>query len=137
MFYYKFEDLQVDFFNSQQFAFVTENAGGSVTKGAEFQAEWASPIEGLTFSGSLGYLVSEFTSFQNFCYVGQRPVDGCGPLLPGQNEADLRQNLKGNTRPGAPEWSGFVAMNYERQLGERLLLGVTANLQYKDETVLR
>lgn len=136
VFYYEFDDLQVDFFNSQQFAYVTENAGGSETYGGEFQAEWATPIEGLTVMGSIGYLKSEYTSFENFCYVGQTPAEGCGPLAPGQNEADLRQDLKGNTRPGAPEWSGFLAAVYERQIGGNLLLGLSANMQYKDETVL-
>jgi outer membrane receptor protein involved in Fe transport len=136
IFYYKFRDLQVDFFNSQQFAYVTENAGGSKTYGAELQIDWATPVEGLTLSGSLGYLTSEFTTFQNFCYVGQTPAQGCGPLLPGQTEADLRQDLAGNTRPGAPEWAGFVAANYERPLGTWLMFGITANIQYKDETVL-
>ncbi len=136
VFFYDFEDLQVDFFNSQQFAFVTENAGGSETYGAEFQADWATPVEGLILSGSIGYLKSEFTEFENFCYTGQTPAQGCGPLQPGQVETDLRQDLKGNTRPGAPEWSGFVAANYERELGAGLMFGITANLQYKDETVL-
>jgi len=136
VFFYEFEDLQVDFFNSQQFAYVTENAGGSETYGAEVQADWASPIEGLTFSGSFGYLKSEFTEFENFCYTGQTPADGCGPLQPGQVETDLRQDLKGNTRPGAPEWSGYLAANYETDMGDGLVFGMTANLQYKDETVL-
>ncbi len=135
-YYYKFSDLQVDFFNSQQFAYVTENAGGSETYGAEFQADWATPVEGLTVSGSVGYLQSKFTDFENFCYVGQTPAEGCGPLLPGQTEADLRQNLDGNTRPGAPEWSGFLSANYERPLGKALILGVTANMQFKSETTL-
>ena len=135
VFYYDFKDLQVDFFNSQQFAYVTENAGGSETYGAEFQADWAAPIEGLVISGSIGYLQSEYTDFENFCYTGQTPAEGCGPLLPGQNEADLRQNLDGNTRPGAPEWSGFLAATYERSLGG-LLWGFTANLQFKGESVL-
>lgn len=135
VFYYKFRDLQVDFFNSQQFAYVTENAGGSITSGAEWQADWATPMEGLTLSGSIGYLISEFTSFENFCYVGQRPDQGC-TLMPGQNEADVRQNLDGNTRPGAPKWSGFLAANYERQIGNGLVFGVTANIQFKSETVL-
>ena len=63
-------------------------------------------------------------------------TQGCGPLLPGQNEAELRQDLKGNTRPGAPEWSGFIAANYERQLGSSFMLGISANVQYKDVTVL-
>ena len=137
VFYYEFEDLQVDFFNSQQFAYVTENAGGSETYGGELQAEWATPLKGLTVLGSLGYLKSEYTSFLNLCYVGPTPAQGSGSPAPGQNEADLRQDLKGNTRPGAPEWSRFSAAVYERQVAANLLLGVTVNMEYKDETVLR
>ena len=136
VFYYEFRDLQVDFFNSQQFAYVTENAGGSETYGAELQIDWAAPVEGLTVSGSIGYLESKFTEFENFCFVGQTPAQGCGPLLPGQNEAALRQDLKGNTRPGAPKWSGFLAASYERPLGDMLLFGITGNAQYKSKTVL-
>ena len=136
IFYYKFRDLQVDFFNSQQFAYVTENAGGSKTYGAEFQADWATPLDGLTVSANLGYLKAEFTQFENFCYVGQTPAQGCGPLVPGQNEADLRQDLAGNTRPGAPKWSGFVAGNYERPIGDSLMFGISGNIQYKSETTL-
>ncbi|MDA0272131.1 MAG: TonB-dependent receptor [Proteobacteria bacterium] len=135
VFHYTFDDLQVDFFNSQQFAYVTENAGGSITEGAEVQIEWATPIDGLMVSGSVGYLKSEFTDFENFCYVGQTPAQGCD-LQPGQLESQVRQNLDGNTRPGAPEWSGFVAANYERPIGMGLVFGITANLQFKSETVL-
>lgn len=135
VFYYKFRDLQVDFFNSQQFAFVTENAGGSETYGAELQIDWATPVEGLTLGGSLGYLESKFTNFQSFCFVGQRPDQGC-TLLPGQNEANVRQNLKGNTRPGAPKWSGHVVAMYERPITDALVFGITGNLQYKSRTIL-
>lgn len=135
VYHYTFDDLQVDFFNSQQFAFVTENAGGSITEGAEVQIEWATPIDGLMISGSVGYLKSEYTDFENFCYVGQTPAQGCD-LRPGQLESEVRQNLDGNTRPGAPEWSGFVAANYERTIGNGLVFGITANLQFKSETVL-
>lgn len=135
LFYYEFEDLQVDYFNSQQFAYVTENAGGSETSGFELQADWATPIDGLTLSGSVGYLKSEFTEFFNFCYVGQTPAQGC-PRLPGQTDTQLRQNLEGNTRPGAPEWSGYLAFNYERPIGTALVFGLTGNMQFKTETTL-
>jgi iron complex outermembrane receptor protein len=135
IFYYEFTDLQVDFFNSQQFAFVTENAGGSETYGAELQIDYATPIEGLTVSGSIGYLESKFTEFEAFCFVGQTPAQGCA-FGPGQTEAQLRQDLKGNTRPGAPKWSGFVAANYERPFANNLLLGVSSNLQFKSKSIL-
>ena len=67
--------------------------------------------------------------------IGQRPAQGC-TLLPGQNEAQLRQNLDGNTRPGAPKWSGFFAVHYERPITDWLVAGFTANVQFKSQTTL-
>jgi len=135
-FFYKFDDLQVDFFNDAQFAFVTSNAGGSETYGIELQLDWATPIDGLIVGGSLGWLESKFTDFDEFCFGGQTPAEGCGPLLPGQTETDLRQNLAGNTRAGAPKISGHLVASYERNIGNNLMLGLTGNLQYKDEQEL-
>jgi iron complex outermembrane recepter protein len=136
VFYYDFEDLQVDFFNSAQFAFVTENAGGSETIGAELQIDWATPVEGLTLSGSLAYLESTFTDFESFCTTGQSAAAGCFLPPPPAVETDARQNLDGNDRPNAPEWSGFVAVNYETPIGDNLIFGATANLQFKSDVGL-
>lgn len=134
-FYYKFEDLQVDFFNSAQFAYVTSNAGGSITRGAELQVDWLTPVEGLSVSGSLGYLESYFTEFASFCFTGQTREQGC-VLPPGGVETDAVQDLKGNTRPNAPKWSGFVAMDYERGMGNNLVFGMSANMQFRTATKL-
>ena len=135
-FFYEFDDLQVDFFNDAQFAYVTSNAGGSETYGIEFQMDWATPIEGLILGGSLSWLESKFTEFDEFCFGGQTPAEGCGPLQPGQTETDLRQNLAGNTRAGAPEWSSHIVADYERSIGNNLVLGLTGNLQYKGDQEL-
>lgn len=134
-YYYKFDDLQVDFFNSAQFAYVTSNAGGSITRGAEIQADWVTPISGLTFSGSLGYLESYYTEFASFCFTGQTLEEGC-VLPPGGVETDAVQNLKGNTRPNAPKWSGFLALDYERAINDRFAFGATANMQFKSAVKL-
>jgi outer membrane receptor protein involved in Fe transport len=133
VFYYEFEDLQVDFFNSAQFAYVTQNAGGSETSGAELQLDWATPVEGLTFSTAIAYLRSEFTDFESFCYTGQTPAAGCILPPPPAVETDAYQNLEGNDRPNAPEWSGFFLLDYERPLTSNLILGATANMQFKDD----
>lgn len=132
-FMYDFEDLQVDFFNSAQFAYVTENAGGSETNGIEVQFEWATPVDGLYVTGSVAYLESVFTDFESFCATGQTPAQGCNLPPPPAPETAAFQNLDGNDRPGAPEWSGFIAANYERPLGQNLYWGITANLQFKDD----
>jgi len=100
------------------------------------QVDWATPVDGLALSGSIGWLESKFTEFFQFCHGGQTPAQGCGPLQPGQTETDLRQNLAGNTRPGAPRWSGHLVANYERPIGNGLALGLTGNVQYKSRTHL-
>lgn len=48
-------------------------------------------------------------------------------------ETDARQSLDGNDRPNAPKWSGFLQLNYERPIGDNLIFGATANVQFKDE----
>ncbi|MEQ8485486.1 MAG: TonB-dependent receptor [Pseudomonadales bacterium] len=133
VFYYDFSDLQVDFFNSAQFAYVTTNAGGSETEGAELQLDWATPVEGLTLSGSIGYLRSTFTDFESFCYTGQTPAAGCTLPPPPAGETAAFQNLDGNDRPNAPKWSGFLMFDYERQIGSNLVLGITGNMQFKSK----
>jgi iron complex outermembrane recepter protein len=133
VYFYDFDDLQVDYFNSAQFAYVTENAGGSETKGAELQIDWATPIEGLSVSGSIAYLSSTFTDFESFCATGQTAAAGCILPPPPAVETDARQNLDGNDRPNAPKWSGFLAVNYERPIGDNLVFGATANVQFKSK----
>lgn len=133
LFFYEFDDLQVDNFNSAQFAFVTDNAGGSETSGAEVQIDWAAPIEGLTLSTSIAYLRSIFTDFDSFCNTGQSAAEGCILPPPPAVETDARQNLDGNDRPNAPKWSGFVQANYERPIGNNMVFGATANVQYRGE----
>jgi len=136
VFFYDFEDLQVDYFNSAQFAYVTENSGGAETKGAELQIDWATPIDGLSISGSLAYLSSTFTDFTSFCATGQSAAAGCILPPPPAVETDARQNLDGDDRPNAPKWSGFIALKYERPISDNLIFGASANVQFKDDIVL-
>ena len=95
--------------------------------------EWATPIDGLFASGSIGYLESVFTDFESFCATGQTAAQGCILPPPPAVETDAFQNLDGNDRPGAPEWSGFFALNYERPLGDSMIFGLTGNLQFRGD----
>ena len=137
VYYYKFVDLQVEYFRSDLFAYTALNAGGSITKGAEVQADWATPLEGLRVSGSLGYLKSYYTAFKSFCYTGQSTSAGCifanaQQVASGQPE----QDLKGNTRPGAPKLSGFLEVRYESPTFFNLVGGFAVNMQFKTATQL-
>jgi outer membrane receptor protein involved in Fe transport len=134
-YYYKFKNLQLDFFNSPIFAYQTENAGSAKTTGAELQATWQ-PKEGdgLTISGSLAYNVSKYIDFLAPCYAGQTPAQGCsiyaGYAVPS------KQQLAGQPRSNAPKWSGSLRVDYERPIGEGFILGLSTNVQFKSKYYL-
>jgi outer membrane receptor protein involved in Fe transport len=131
---YKFKDLQIDFFNSPTFAFITENAGGSTTTGAEIQFTWVpKQVEGLTLTGSLAYNEASYSDFIAPCYAGQRPSQGCTIFNPGQLP---KQQLGGQTRPLAPKWSGTLGLDYERPLGNGLQVGLSTNVKFKSKYLL-
>ena len=127
---YDFDDLQIDFFNAPSFAYITTNAGGSKTDGAELQLSWAPPVEGLVLHGALAYNESEYTDFVAPCYAGQRPSQGCNILVPGQVPY---QQIAGTERALAPRYAGYLGLDFERTLPSNLMFGLTFNYQFKDD----
>jgi iron complex outermembrane receptor protein len=131
---YKFKDLQIDFFNSPTFAFITENAGGSTTTGAELQFTWVPrQVEGLTLTGSLAYNRAKYTDFIAPCYAGQRPSQGCTIFNPGELP---KQQLAGQGRVLAPKWSGTLGVDYETAVGNGLRAGLSTNVSFKSKYLL-
>ncbi len=53
------------------------NAGRSVIRGIELDADWASPIKGLTFSGAASFNRARYTNNTVSCYTGQTVALGC------------------------------------------------------------
>ena len=127
---YDFEDLQIDFFNSPTFAFITTNAGASTTTGGELNVTWAPPgVDGLILSGAIIYNEGEYDDFIAPCYAGQTPALGCDvPILPGEAP---KQQLGGSRRGLAPKWAGYLAADYDIAVADNLLLGFSANVQFK------
>ena len=130
-FSYSFEGLQVDFFNAVVWSNVTYNAGTAETEGLELSAVWnPENIDGLTLSGSILFLESGYKDFVAPCYAGQKPVNGCDIFIPGSIP---QQQLGGKDRLLAPDFSGYVGVNYERPIGQDLMFGSTINLQFKGD----
>jgi iron complex outermembrane recepter protein len=130
-YYYEFKDLQIDFFNSPTFAFITENAGKAETTGAEAQVTWLPPqVDGLSLYASLAYNIAEYKDFIAPCFAGQTPAMGCTIFTPGEVP---KQQLSGTKRPLAPEWSGALRAVYERPLGNGLVVALAGNVQFKDD----
>ena len=110
LYYYVFKNLQLQNFNATTIQFVTFNASELTTKGLDVDFAWKTPVEGLRFSGSAAYLDSEFTK----------------PLI----SAITGQNLKGRTPSRSPRFSGNIAIDLERPVGNNLEVGLRGNLQY-------
>jgi iron complex outermembrane receptor protein len=127
---YKFNDLQLNFFNSPTFAYVTLNAGGARSSGAELQATWAPEgVTGLSLNGSVAYNDAHYTDFVAPCSGGQSPAEGCT----GGTGALRTQQLAGQPRNLAPKWSGNLGFDYERPFANGLVWGLSGNMKWKSK----
>lgn len=126
LFDYKFNNLQIDFFNSATSSFVTTNAGSATTKGAELSVEWLPPVEGLQISGSLNYDRARYNSFIAPCYAGQTIAMGCNLVVAGTP----KQNLAGQPTALAPEFTASAGFNYERLITPDMKIGLSGTARY-------
>lgn len=117
-FYFVFDDLQVQNFDGAAVRFLTINAGELTTKGFDVDWSWSTPLEGLNFSGALGYTDAKFTD----TFISQDP-DG----IPG-NADDV--DLDGRTAARAPKWSGNIAFDWTVPLGDAIEFGLNGNAAY-------
>ncbi len=126
-FNYKYENLQVDYFNSITFQFITTNAGAARTQGVELDLEYApSTIDGLTLHASVNYDKAKYLEYIAPCYGGQSIAAGCTTTF----GAGPGQDLSGEATSMAPKWTGAIGLNYERMLTDSLLLGLTVDARY-------
>jgi len=127
---YEYEDLQVDFFNSPTFAFITLNAGEATTEGFEMDAEFAPRnIAGLSLRGSLGYNKAEYDNFVAPCWAGQTMEQGCNTSVPG-TAGTPGQDISGESTAMAPEWSGSFGINYDGFINNGWSYGVALDGLY-------
>jgi len=133
---YKYQDLQVDFFNSPIFAFQTLTADAR-TKGIEVEFEYAPrALDGINIHGSINYNRARYTSFPFApCYAGQTVAQGCNLQFNPAINAFTRQNLGGQTLSMAPEWAGTLGVSYERDLGSNLRFGASVDARYSDDYI--
>jgi len=107
-YYYVFDDLQVQQFDGVAIQFITFNAGELTTFGLDVDWTWLTPVSGLSVTGSMGYLSSEFTD--EFLSLGD--------------------DLNGRDSALAPTFSGNVAIDYFAPLSEGLALGLGTNVKW-------
>lgn len=125
---YRFSDLQVDFFNAQNFALITTNAGSAISEGVEIEGEYRPPrLNGSRIRGALAYNRAHYGRYIGPCYAGQTRAQGCNV-----GDSAPLQNLSGKPTADSPRWSGMLGIDHDVQLGQGLVLGVSTDLRYSD-----
>jgi iron complex outermembrane recepter protein len=125
---YEFSDLQVDFFNAQNFALITTNAGSAISDGVDVEAEYLPPaIDRLRVRGMLAYNRARYEDYIGPCYTGQTQAQGCNVV---NNVAS--QNLSGKPTADAPRWLAAAGIDYERRLARGWAFGASVDMRYSD-----
>ena len=139
---FDYDDLQVSSptIEGGMISFRTVNAASANVDGFEADFTWLPlALDGVTVRGALAYNDSAYGTFFSACYAGQSVAAGCNlapddmDVLqvqePGQ-EPGRAQDLGGRTLSNAPEWSGSLAVSYERELSSYLLLNASLGVTY-------
>lgn len=122
MFYTNYTNLQTSQFDGV-LGFNVTNAGEATTQGIELDGRWL-VANGLTLSGSLGYLDFNFDKFPNSqCYFGQTPDSAEYPGL---------CDLSGKTREFAPKFQGTVSADYAQPIGDNMEWRLTGDVIFSD-----
>ncbi|MEH6660410.1 MAG: TonB-dependent receptor [Parasphingorhabdus sp.] len=129
---YKYTDLQVDFFNSAIFAYITYNAGSARSEGVELELEYAPySIPGLRLRGNLNYNEARYEDFIAPCYGGQSIAAGCSLVVGGVPS----QDLSGSPTSAAPDWTGTIGVSYETEVSSDLKFGTNIDMRYSDSYI--
>jgi iron complex outermembrane receptor protein len=125
LFDYDIRGLQVS--ATQGTTVIQTNAGRAGSKGAELDAAWTTPVEGLQLRGALSYNEARYDRFSFACYRGQSIAQGCNQLQVGANFT--LQNLNGARIVRAPDWGTALGLNYETTVAG-LSLGLSADANH-------
>jgi iron complex outermembrane receptor protein len=124
IYHYTYKNLQVQLFNATTVQFITLNAGKVTTKGAELEARWRTPLEGLSFSANIAYLKGQIKN--DFFTPGPNGINESTNGTLGGDDI----NLKGRATGRAPEWSGNLAFDYTAPIGDSLSLQMGGNMVF-------
>jgi iron complex outermembrane receptor protein len=126
---YRFSDLQVDFFNAQNFALITTNAGAARSEGVEVQGQYAvTAIQGMGLHGAVNYNVATYQHYIGPCYGGQTQSQGCNIVGPAPDHATL-QDLGGRATADSPKWTSTIGVDYERPVGTGWAVAAMADMR--------
>ncbi|WP_354695934.1 TonB-dependent receptor [Elongatibacter sediminis] len=126
----EYKDLQVDFFNSDTFQFITTNAGKALVEGVEVNVDYApAQVPGLILNGAVVYNDATYEDFIAPCYTGQSIAAGCNTTF----GAGKGQDLSGSPTAVAPKWTSSIGGVYSFDIGSGLELTLGSTIRYSDD----
>ncbi len=143
-FYFNYSNLQVDFFNTPTFNYVTLNAASARTYGVEATVDYAPrAMPGLRLHFDGAYDNSRYQQFTAPCSpAGITYEQGCNllrlvapsgsysfsPDCGGGETANCNfMNVDGRPTALAPKWTGVFGIDYQRPLNDKLRVGISVN----------
>ncbi len=153
VFDYLYTDLQVDFFNTAAFDYVTLNAASARTEGAELEAEYApEDIAGLTLRFNGAYDEAHYGSFDAPCSpAGLTYQEGCNLLRVVTNPATGAYafstvcgtpantcnffSASGGPTALAPKWTADFAGDYDIPVNNDWILGLSGNVRFSSSYI--
>lgn len=109
VFYYVFDDLQVQNFDATTIQFQTFNASQLTSQGVDVEWAWRTPVDGLNLSGALAYTDAEFSA----------------PFVTTSGE-----DINGRAAARAPKFAANAAFDWSIPMGDSFELGLNGNVQY-------
>lgn len=126
LFTYKVTDQQVGS-TTPQATQITSNAASSRSKGIELDANWRTPIDGISLRGGGAYIKARYLSYADApCYGGQTQSLGCRPI----SATAFAQDLSGSRIPRTPSWAAFVGGTAEFGNRGGITYGLNADANY-------
>lgn len=113
-----FDNFQLNTFLGT--AFVVESIPELTSRGVDADFVWFSPVEGLSFQGGVTYTDAKYGNFS----AADLTSPGNFPQL---------SLLPGARASFAPEWSGTLSINYDRNIGNGLRAGFSLAGKYVTE----
>ena len=113
-----FDNFQLNTFLGT--AFVVESIPELTSRGVDADFLWFSPVEGLTFQGGVTWTEAEYGEFT----AADLASPGNFPQL---------SLLPGATASFAPEWSGTLSINFDRNVRDDLRVGFSLAGKYMTE----
>ncbi len=151
---YLYSNLQVDFFNTPTFNYLTLNAASARTYGVELEAEYApNSIPGLSLHVDGAYNNAHYETFEAPCApAGLTFEQGCNALRVvnpdktyffspdcgnGGGQANCNfMNVNGRATALAPKWTAVIGGEYTHPVANRLKIGMAANLRISSSYTL-